>query len=62
MAISNIFSKAAGPMVTRFYIEPCEAEGTNLCSNSLGHVNNMVAMLVDSKHLLKYSNLEPMDR
>ena len=30
MAISNISSEATGPIVTKFYVEPSGAEGTNL--------------------------------
>ena len=33
MTISNISSKATGPIVTKSHLEPPEAEGTKLCSN-----------------------------
>ena len=34
MTVSNISSKAIGPFVTKFHIEPPCAEGREVCSNS----------------------------
>ena len=62
MKIPNISSEATGPFVTKFYVEPSVAEGTNICPNGPGHITNMAAMTVDSKSLLKFSSLEPKDR
>ena len=37
-------SKATGPIVTKFHIEPPWAEGGKVCSNNPGHMINMAAM------------------
>ena len=38
MTISNISSKATGPIVTKSHLEPPWAEGTKICSNEqYGH-------------------------
>ena len=45
MTISNISSKATGPFVTKFHVEPPWIEGRKVCSNSpLGQLTNMAAM------------------
>ena len=51
MTVSYISSKAAGPIVTKFHIEPPWAEGTKLCSNSPVYMTNMAAMPVHGKNL-----------
>ena len=51
MAVSNIFSKATGPIVTKFHIKLPLAEGTKLCLNSPCHMTNMAAMPVHGKSL-----------
>ena len=35
---------------------------TKICSNGLGHMTNMAAMLIYGKNLKKYSPLEPKIR
>ena len=37
-------SKATGPTVTKFHVEPPETEGTKSCSNGSGHMTNMTAL------------------
>ena len=56
MKIPNISSEAT---VTKFCVEPSEAEGTNICPNGPGHIKftNMAALPVDSKSLSKFSSL-----
>ena len=44
----QISSEATGPIVTKFYVEPSEAEGTKFCSNGADHMTNMVVMSIDS--------------
>ena len=44
MTKSNISSKATGPIVTKFHVEPLEAEGMKICSNHPGHMTNMATM------------------
>ena len=53
MTISNIYpyTKATGPIVTKFYIELPWAKGTKLCSNSPGHTINMLAMPAHEKNI-----------
>ena len=41
MTVSNISTKATGPVVTKFHVEPPWAEGTKICSNCPGHMINM---------------------
>ena len=50
MEISNI-SEAIAPVVTKFHVQPSEAEGTKICSNSPGHMTNMTALPIGSKGL-----------
>ena len=47
MTISYISSKAAGPILTKFHVEPSGVEGTQKFSNSLGHFTNMAAMPIN---------------
>ena len=61
MTISNTFSKAIGPIVTKFYIELSCAERRKVCSNSPDHMTIIAAMTVAGKNLYKFSSLEPMD-
>ena len=59
MTVLNISSKTTGPVVTKFYTDPHFAVGRKVCSNSLGHINNMAAMPPLFKNS---STLEPVDR
>ena len=38
---SDMSSKATGPIVTKFHVEPPRAEGTKICSNSPDDITNM---------------------
>ena len=58
ITISNVSSKATGPVVTKFQIEPPWAEGRKVCSNSPGQMTNMVAMSIHGKNLCKSSSLK----
>ena len=60
MTVSNIFSKATRPIVTKFHTEPPWAEGSKVCSNSPGHMTNMVAMPVYGENLETSSLLKPV--
>ena len=51
MTISIISSKATGPVVTKFHIQPPRAEGKN-CSKSPGHMTNKGAMPVHTDLIL----------
>ena len=52
MTISNISSKATGPFVTKFHVEPPWMEGRKVCSNSpLGQLTNMPPCLFISETL-----------
>ena len=53
-------SKATGPNVTKFCIEPPWAGEGKVSSNCPGHMTNMVAMSIHGKNLYK-SSLEPVD-
>ena len=61
MIISNISSKATGPIVTKFHIVPPWAEGRKVYSNSPGHMTNMADMPIHGNNLYKSSSLEPVD-
>ena len=60
--ISNDFSETTGPIATRFHIQPPGPLGKKSCSNGLGHMTNMAAMLIYGKNLKKSSSLEPIDQ
>ena len=61
--ISNDFSsETAGPIVTKFHIEPPGTLGTKSCSNGPGHMTNMAAMPIYGKNLKKSSSPEPIGR
>ena len=49
MTISNISSKATGPIVTKSHLEPTGAEGTKICSNRIVHVTNMATTPIYGK-------------
>ena len=49
MKIANIFSKATGPVVIKFHVEPSGAKGMKICSNCSGHMTIMAAMPIHSK-------------
>ena len=61
IVVSNIYSKATGPIVTKLHIELNWPEGRKVYSNSLGHMTNMAAMPIYGKILYKYSSLESVD-
>ena len=41
MTISNVPSKATGPIVTESHLGPPGAEGMKICSNGIIHMTNM---------------------
>ena len=51
MTVSNISSKATGPNVTKFLIEPPGAEGMKIYINHQGHMTNMAIMPIYDKSL-----------
>ena len=51
LTISNIFfSNTACPIKAKFYVEPPWVGGTKICSQHLGHMTKMAAMLIYGKH------------
>ena len=51
---SNFFSsKTAKPVEAKLYVEPPWDRETKACSNSLGHMTKMAAMLIYGKKPLK---------
>ena len=51
---SNIFfSETAGPIKTKFHMEPPGDGGTKVCSGGLGHMTKMAAMPINGKNTLK---------
>ena len=60
---SNIFSsEITGPIETKFHMEPPWDGGTKVCSNSLGHMTKLAAMLIYDKNFKKSSSLKPKGR
>ena len=51
MTVSNISSKATGPNVTKFLVEPPGAEGMKIYTNHQGHMTNMATMAIYDKRL-----------
>ena len=51
MTISNISSKATGPIVTKSHLEPPGADGTKICSNRIVHTTNMATTPIYGKIL-----------
>ena len=51
MTVSNISSKANGPNVTKFLVEPPGAEGMKIYTNCQGHMTNMATMPIYGKNL-----------
>ena len=51
MTISNISSKAIGPNVTKFLVEPPGAEGMKIYTNPQGHMTNMATMPIYGKNV-----------
>ena len=49
----NFETSSAIGLVTKFYVQPSEAEEINICSDGAGHMTNMSAMPVDSKPIIK---------
>ena len=49
MTISNISSKATGPVVTKFHVEPPGTEWTKMCSNRPGHMTGMATAPIYGK-------------
>ena len=61
--ISNDFSsETAGPIATKFHIQPPGPLGKKNCSNGLGNMTNMAAMPIYGKNLKKSSSPEPIDQ
>ena len=61
--ISNFFSlETAWPIKAKFHVEPPWDGGTKDCSNSSGHMTNMVAMPTYGKNFKNSSSLEPKGR
>ena len=52
LAISDIFSKATGPVVTKFYVVPPGDKGTKVCSNRSSHMANIATMPI-SEYIFK---------
>ena len=55
MTISNIFSKATEPVVTKFHVEPPGAEETKICLNRPGRITDLATMHIFGK---TFKNLE----
>ena len=51
MSVSNISSKATGPIVTKFHVAPPGAEGMKICSNLPGHMTSMATASICGKNL-----------
>ena len=52
-------SETTGPIKNKFYMEFLWDGGTNVCSNSPGHMTNMATMPMYGKNLKKSYSLEP---
>ena len=61
LSISNISSKATGPVETKFHVEPPWVEETKICSNSPGHMTSIATKNIYGKNLQKSSAAEPVD-
>ena len=49
---SNFFClETAGPIETKFHVEPPYDRGTRICSNGPGHITKMAAMPIYGKSL-----------
>ena len=58
---SNDFSSnTTGPIATKFHIQPQGLLGKKNCSNGLGHMTNMAAMLIYGKNLKQENNSGPL--
>ena len=62
MTISNVSSKATGPIVTKSHLKPPGAEGMKICSNCIIHMTNMTNTSLYGENLLQSSTPEPVDR
>ena len=51
MTVSNISSKATGPNVTKFPVEPPGAQGMKICTDRQGYMTNMATMPIYGKNL-----------
>ena len=51
MTVSNIFSKATGPIVTKFHVEPPWAGETKICSNHSSRLACMATMPIYGNNL-----------
>ena len=58
--LANNSSRATGPVVTIFYVEPPGAKGTKICSKGPGQMTNMAALPICGLNLLKSSHREPI--
>ena len=60
---SNVFSSETGrPIEAKFHMKPPWDGRTKFCSNGLGRMTNMAAMLIYGKNFKKSSSLEPKGR
>ena len=60
---SNFFSlETTVSIEAKFQVEPTWDKEMKDCSNGLGHMTNMAAMLIYGKNLKKSSALEPNSR
>ena len=60
--IINDFSETAGPIATKFHIQPPGTLGKKNFPNGLGHMTNMAAMPIYGKNLKKSSSPKPIDQ
>ena len=51
LRISNDFSKASGPMLLKFYVEPPKVGGLKDCKNGRGPLTKMAVMPIYGKNL-----------
>ena len=56
MTISNISSKATGPIVTRFHAGPSGTEGMKIHSNRSVHITSKATTPIHGKNILKIFN------
>ena len=51
MTVSNISSKATGPIVTKSHLEPPGADGMEMYSNCIVHMTNIATTVIYGKIL-----------
>ena len=54
-------SKATGPVVTKFHMEPPGFEGTKVCQKGTGHMTNMAATPINGKTFIKPTSTTALD-